>query len=249
MTLIEIAPFVFLIFIVAVLYGSVGHGGASGYIAVLSLTTMTGVQVSSTALSLNLFVSAIAWMTYAMRRLFNWQLTWPFLVSSVPAAYYGSRFSIDEVFYFILLAIVLVYSAGHILIKADGAKSPVLKRNFITVLIAGAIIGFLSGLIGVGGGIFLSPLIVLLGWADAKTTAATTAIFIFVNSLAGIFGRLSVGLFVPQQLFPLIIVASFGGLVGSTIGAKWFSNLAVRRTLSIVLLVAALKLLYDVLRT
>lgn len=246
MSTLEFAPYLLAVFVVAGLYGSVGHGGASGYIAVLSLAVLSKDQVSSTALTLNLFVAGIAWCNYFREKHFQWRLTWPFLVTSVPCAYFGARFKIEEQTYFVLLGLVLLYAAGHLIFKPDKGAA-IRPIGLPSALVFGSAIGIVSGMIGVGGGIFLSPLLILLGWAGAKEAAATSALFIFANSLSGIAGRAQEGSFSPEFLVPLIAVSVVGAYLGSLFGAKRVNEQIVRRLLATVLLIAAGKHLIWVL--
>jgi len=242
MTLAEIAPYIALVAVVAALYSSVGHGGASGYIAVLSLAGLTAHVVSSTALTMNLLVAGIALVAYARQGHFRWHIVWPFLVTSVPAAFVGGKIKLDEQTYFLILAAVLVFAAVRLFMPRPDAKKEPGHVSLLPALVIGAAIGLLSGVVGVGGGIFLSPLLLLLGWAGAKETAAASALFILVNSGAGILGRVSEGAYEPAYLVPLLAAGLVGGLVGSTVGAARLKPIAVQRTLAVVLIIAAGKM-------
>lgn len=231
---------------VAFLYSSVGHGGASGYLAILSLFAFAPSRMSTTALLLNLLVAGAAFIAFYRAGHFFPSLTFPFLLASVPAAFLGGLITISPRHYALLLSGVLLFTAIRFLLsKSSPTSTPESLRSprLSIALPLGGGIGILSGIVGVGGGIFLSPLILLMKWADPKKTAAASACFIWINSLAGLFGRwlrggIEVGIFAP-----FVVAAFLGGLVGSYWGANRFSGFTLRRILGIVLLVASIKLL------
>ena len=236
------------IFIIAVLYASVGHGGASGYLAVLSLTvyaSQDSAWLKQHAWSLNLIVAGIAFFTYKKSGFFSWKLTLPFVVASIPAAIVGGFLKIDPGVYDTLLSVTLVFAAWRLLtIKTTRSDGVFVNPPTVYVsLIVGSIIGFLSGIVGVGGGIFLSPIILLFGWGDAKTTAGVAAAFIWVNSAAGLIGNSISGQLVldGEVLLPFAIGVFVGGFIGSKIGSDMLSQNAVRGVLGSVLLLAALR--------
>lgn len=242
MTLNDLLPYLGLVCLVAALYSSVGHGGASGYIAVLSLTALAKESVSSLALTMNVFVAGAAFFAYAKKGHFRWGIVWPFLATSIPTSFLGGRIHIEDRVYFVLLGAVLTFAAVRLLLPKPTAEQATNVAPILPAIGAGAAIGLLSGVVGVGGGIFLSPLVMLLGWAGAKETAAASAIFILVNSLAGILGRATVGTYHVEHLAPILTAAVLGGLIGAWLGSAKLSPLAVQRTLAAVLIVAAFKL-------
>jgi hypothetical protein len=235
-----------LFFLVAFLYSTVGHGGASGYLAVLSLFAFPADQMSSTALVLNIIVAGIAFYYYYRSGFFSAKLTIPFLLSSIPLALIGGMINIPKHFYSFLLIIALIAAALRLIIKFESNTNEHLKYALPSMKIAlptGGAVGFISGVVGVGGGIFLSPIILLLKWANPKYTAATSALFIVLNSAAGISGRIIDDRFSTGTLLPFLLAAILGGFTGSTWGSSKFSNLTLRRLLGIVLIIAAIKLL------
>ena len=249
MDLVPMLVIAVLVFVVAALYSSVGHGGASGYLAVLSFFAVAPATMASTALTLNVLVAGVAMVSYIQAGHLSWKLAWPFIVLSIPAAFLGGLIHVSEAVYDVLLSFALVFAAFRL---AMNAVSPTQANDLRSVnlpvsLPVGAGIGLLSGVVGVGGGIFLSPLMILFRWADAKKTSAVAALFIVVNSLAGLAGRLSKGNLAIDGFAPLIAVAFLGGLIGSYYGANRFSGLVLRRLLALVLVIAATKMILSLI--
>ena len=240
------------LFVIAALYASVGHGGASGYLAVLSLTAYASnnsVWLKQHAWSLNLLVAGIAFITYKKSAFFNYKLATPFIIASIPAAFFGGYVEVNEQLYDTLLALTLMIAAWklHTTKRNDPTEVFTNIPPLWVALIIGAFIGFLSGIIGVGGGIFLSPLILLFGWSDAKTTAGVAALFIWVNSLSGLIGSSVSGQLILEWeiLLPFAVSVVIGGFVGSTLGSNKFSQKGVRNTLIVVMLIASLRQILD----
>ncbi len=230
------------IFVVAVLYSSVGHGGASGYLAVMALLAVAPEVTRPTALTLNLFVASIATVQYYREGHFSWRIFLPFAVASIPMAYLGGTIQLPTGLYKIVLGVVLILAAARLAwnLKLDEeTHEPLIWIS----LIIGAIVGLLSGLVGVGGGIFLTPILLLLHWSKAKTAAGVSALFIFVNSAAGLFGNYKQIETLPANVWFWIAAAIVGGIIGSTLGAKRFDSLTLRRVLAVVLLFAGIKLI------
>ena len=234
--------------LVAAMYASVGHGGASGYLAVLSLTVYASndsVWLKQHAWSLNLLVAGMAFFAYKKSGFFDLKLAIPFILASIPAALIGGYLRVNDDIYDTLLSITLVFAAWK-LYTTKSRESEDLFSNPPSVHIAlfvGAIIGLLSGIIGVGGGIFLSPIILLFGWSDPKTTAGIAAVFIWVNSAAGLIGSSISGQNVLEfdVLIPFAIAVFIGGYLGSKFGSEKFSQKTVRNTLVSVMLIAAIR--------
>ena len=228
--------------LIAVLYAAVGHGGASGYLAVMALAGFEPAVMKPTALTLNLIVSLIGTVMFFRAGHFAWQLFWPFAVVSVPFAFLGGRLGLGAQEFRLLVAVALAFAAVRLLIPTT-AKEKFRSPPVWAIVLAGASIGFASGLIGVGGGIFLTPLILLCGWADTKTAAAVSAPFIFVNSAAGLLGHVKSLHNIP----PSWLLWAAAVMVGGFIGSRWGSRIAqpshLRRTLAVVLVVAVAKLL------
>ncbi len=227
-----------------------GFGGASGYLAAMSLFAFTPQVMASTALILNLLVSSIAFAAFYRARHFSPRLLWPFLLTSIPAAFLGGVIQVGTDTYLVLLYLSLTYVAFRMLFyrtQQDAEGRPGRPLSVLIALVSGAAIGLLSGIIGIGGGIFLSPLIVLAGWGTPKQAAASAAGFIFINSLSGLIGRtiggsLEIGL-VGLALIP---VGLLGALGGSRLGARYLSGAALRRLLGVILAIAVLRFLVGV---
>ncbi len=238
----EIYP---LVFLVALAYSSVGHGGASGYLAVLALFGFMPKEMASSALVLNLLVAGTAFVAYWKSGHFQFRLFWPFALTSVPCALIGGLIDAPARIYSGLLALVLAYAAFRLAFasKGHGEEEPLRVPGLAVALPVGAAIGLLSGLIGVGGGIFLTPILLLFRWADAKRSAAASAAFIWVNSVAGLYGHAGRQGLDAAGLWPLVLAAFLGGIAGSSIGARYFTVPVMKRVLAGVLVIAAFKML------
>ncbi|NBT16675.1 MAG: sulfite exporter TauE/SafE family protein, partial [Chitinophagia bacterium] len=225
------------------LYAAVGHGGASGYLALMALFSMTPEFMKPTALLLNLFVSLSAFILFFKGGHFKWKIFLPFALASIPFSFLGGMISLDAAIYKKILGILLLFPVIRLVAfpnkTIDELKTP---DVFISLLI-GAIIGFLSGLIGIGGGIILSPVLLLLAWTNQKQTAAISALFIFVNSLSGLAGQITKGIDFQSGMMAYVGVAFVGGSLGAWFGAKRFDQTVLKYLLAVVLLTASAKLL------
>jgi uncharacterized membrane protein YfcA len=236
--------FYILLFLVAFLYSSVGHGGASGYLALMALFSITPDVMKPTALLLNLFVSLTSFIQFYRGKHFNWKIFLPFAMTSVPMAFVGGMISVDDYVYKKILGLLLIIPIVRFLFFGNIKVEEIKKPNLILSLIIGAAIGFLSGLIGIGGGIILSPVLLLLKWADMKKTAAISAIFIFVNSLSGLAGQLQKGINFSTDMYAYVAVAFVGGLCGAYFGSLKLNQNFLKYLLAIVLIIASYKLLF-----
>lgn len=234
--------FLLLLFAVAFLYASIGHGGASGYLALMVLFGVAAAEMKSSALLLNLFVSGIAFYQFYRGGHFRWKLFYPFAIVSIPLAFLGAQISIDPFWYKKILAVCLILAIMRILGIFSKEKKEIRNVSIIFALSIGGVIGLLSGMIGIGGGIILSPLILLMGWGTLKETAAVSALFIFVNSFSGLSGLVAQGISFHSQMFVMVIVALLGGTLGAYFGSFRFNNLFVKNSLTFVLAVAIIKL-------
>ena len=226
-------------------YASVGHGGASAYLAVMALAEIAPQEMRPIALTLNIVVSAIA--TYKFQRAghFRWRLFWPFAAVSIPLAYAGGAITLPGHAYRALVGAVLVYAAWQLWRSARAGEEmrAVREPPLPWAMAIGAVMGLLSGLTGVGGGIFLSPLLLMLGWAGTKQTSAVAAPFILVNSVAGLAAGLVAGTAaVPQHIGILVGAVLIGGWLGAEYGSRRFANPLIRRLLAVVLVFAGGKM-------
>lgn len=236
--------FYLLLFVVAFLYASVGHGGASGYLALMAIFGAAPEVMKPTALLLNLFVSLVAFVQFYRSGHFRARLFLSFAVASVPLSFVGGLVALEGTLYRQLLGVLLLVPVARFLFfKGDPVKD-LQPAQVPLSLVIGGVIGFLSGLIGIGGGILLSPVLLLLRWADQKQTAAISALFIFVNSLAGLAGQLTIGLSFSADMYLLAGIAFAGGLAGAYLGASRFPQAALKHILAMVLLLAVYKLLF-----
>ena len=233
-----------LITLVAFAYALVGHGGASGYIALLTLAGLSILVVRPSALVLNICVSALAFVQFARAGHFRWKLFWPFALLAVPCAWLGSRVDLEPIVYQRLLALCLLVAVTRLFGLFGSGEGQQREVPVALAIGIGAVLGLIAGVIGIGGGILLSPLLLLFRWADAKTTAATSALFILVNSLAGLAGLWSGGATLDPHMLTWVGVALLGGLAGSWLGAQRVPEPRLRQALGVVLVFASVKLFF-----
>jgi len=235
--------FIALLLIVSFLYSSVGHGGASGYLALMALFGMSPDIMKSSALVMNIFVSLIAFVGYYKAGFFQLKLFLPFAITSIPASFLGAYMTVDALLYKRILGFILIFP----ILRLTGlfGKEPQEKKllNTYLALMIGAGIGFLSGMIGIGGGIILSPIILLLHWGNMKETAALSALFILVNSISGLAGILSIGVAIDPSVFIWVGAVVIGGFAGTYFATTKFTNPTLKKILAFVLLIASVKLL------
>ena len=231
----------------AFVYASVGHGGASAYIAAMALAGIAPAEMRPVALTLNVVVSSIATLKFWRAGHFRWRLFWPFAAVSIPFAYLGGAITLPGQIYKVVVGLVLIY-AGWQLWRSfrAGEEMRAVREPAVPLAMAiGAGMGLLAGLTGVGGGIFLSPLLLMLGWAGTKQTSAVAAPFILVNSIAGLAAGFVAGTAVlPQSTWLLVGVVLVGGWLGAEYGSRRFANPVVRRVLAVVLAVAGAKMVF-----
>jgi uncharacterized membrane protein YfcA len=229
---------------IAFFYASVGHGGASGYLALLAIMGFSSDVTRPTALVLNLFVSAIAFIQFGRAGHFRWSLFWPFAVASVPCAWIGAQIELDPLVYKRILAICLLAAVARLFGLFGKGGDRIQAPAIPLALVIGAALGLVSGMIGIGGGILLSPLLLVFAWSSAKESAAVSAAFIFVNSAAGLVGLRTTALLFTTDHLIWVASAFVGGLLGAYIGAWRFSETRLRHVLGVVLLLASAKLLW-----
>jgi uncharacterized protein len=238
-----------LFFLVAVLYSSVGHAGASGYIAAMALLGLAPDAVRPTALVLNLLVGGIGLFRWWRGGHVHWRNVLPFVIASAPAAFFAARIHLAKDSYSLLLGMVLLAAAlgvfhGARRAEAIDAEVVGLKVPWVPGLLAGAAIGVLSGLTGTGGAIFLTPVLLFARWMPTRDASGTSVAFVWINSLTGLVGLMQSGGTLPRALPAWLAVVAIGALLGSQLGLRWLPVKGLRYALSLVLLVASGKLLF-----
>ena len=229
--------------VIALLYSSVGHAGASGYIATMALFGIAPIVIRPTALVLNILVASIGTLQFWRAGYFSWKLFWPFALLSIPAAYLGGYLQPSASALRMLIGVVLLFSAARLFIRRSDPPqtSPPTRPAAISV---GAVLGFLAGLTGTGGGIFLTPVLLFCRWAHIRQAAAVSALFIWVNSIAGLVGYFTKVRTIPSLAFILAAAAIIGGIIGSHLGSRRFAVHIISLCLATVLLIAGIKLIF-----
>ncbi|TBN17491.1 sulfite exporter TauE/SafE family protein [Hyunsoonleella pacifica] len=236
--------FLIILPIVSFLYASVGHGGASGYLALMALFSFAPETMKPTALLLNIFVAGISFYYYYKAGHFNKKLFMSFAIASIPLAYFGGTLEVDASIYKKILAVLLIFAILKMLNVFGKESDSITSVKLWQGIIVGGIIGFFSGLIGIGGGIILTPIILLLHWGNMKEAAAVSALFIWVNSAAGLIGQLQSGVSLQSGSFLLVAIALTGGVLGGYYGSKKINNQRLRYILAVVLIIACVKLMF-----
>ena len=236
-----------LLLLAALLYSSVGHAGASGYLAAMALLGVPPEIMRPTALALNIVVALVATTKFYRAGSFSWRLIIPLVITSIPLAYLGGRLNLPVDIYKQLIGAVLIFAAGRSFYTSKGACTYELRTAPVPILlILGGCLGFLSGLTGVGGGIFLSPLLLFSRWAPVKVISGVSAAFILVNSIAGILGLLSSKPLFHPALPVWAVVVLIGGYIGAEFGSRRLGNPTIQKLLGVVLLVAGIKMVAGV---
>jgi uncharacterized membrane protein YfcA len=233
-------------FVVAVLFSIVGHAGATGYLAVMGLLGVDPATMKPTALALNVLVAAIGTWQFSRAGHFRWQLFWPFAVVSVPAAYLGGWIALSAAVYKPIVGIALLLSALRFVLKVPTDEAALVRRPpLLASLLVGAGLGFLAGLTGIGGGVYLSPVLLWMHWATTREVSGVAAPFILVNSLAGLVGNWASTHHLPPQIPLWLIVVGAGGTLGAHLGSRRLSTVTLRRFLAALLILSGLKLLFS----
>jgi uncharacterized membrane protein YfcA len=232
------------LFVLGFLYASVGHGGASGYIAVFSLSGIAAGVYKPLVLLLNIIVSGSAFLQFKKAGFFKWKLIFPFLITSIPCAYIGAQFPLKANIYNLLLGLALIFPIARLLQINPIDKENRKEISLLAGLVTGAILGFAAGLLNIGGGIFLSPVLILMGWTNAKESAAASAFFIFCNSIAGLLSIKGQSFFVQDYSYLWFFTSISGGMIGAYFGSKLYQNKTIRYVLASVMSIACLKLLF-----
>lgn len=236
--------FLCLVFLMAVLYASVGHGGASGYLALMAIFSFSPEFMRPSALVLNIFVSSISLFSFYKNGHFRMKLLLPFILTSVPFAFLGGLITINPKTYKIILGIFLIIAILRMIYRPKNQSVQTMPINRPAAYFIGIVLGFFSGLIGIGGGIILSPIIILLKWGTMKETAAVSAAFILVNSVSGLTGQFSQGIQLAPEIGYMLAAAISGGVLGAYMGSYKITDRTLKYALSVVLTFASFKLLF-----
>lgn len=243
----DIALLAFLILAAAAIYSSVGHAGASGYIAAMALFGLAPAVMKPTALTLNILVATLASYRLHRAELVGWRALLPLLAGSLPMAFLGGAIQLPAQWYKVIVGIILLIAAAKLFfqprIASATEKQPAIHIPWFAGVLSGAAVGLLSGLTGTGGGIFLSPLLLFFGWTNARQASGITAPFILANSISGLAGNVSSLRSLPLELSYFVVAALLGALIGTQFGIRWFSNVTLQRFLALVLLIAGGKFL------
>ena len=229
--------------LIAFLYSSVGHAGASGYIATMTLFGIAPTVIRPTALVLNILVASIGTFQFWRAGHFSWKLFWPFALLSIPAAYLGGYLQPSVSILKILIGVVLLLSAARLMVHRSDPPQTFPPSPPVAVSV-GAGLGFLAGLTGTGGGIFLTPVLLFFRWAHIRQAAAVSALFIWVNSIAGLVGYFTKVRTIPSLGLILAAAAIIGGIIGSHLGSRLFAVRVISLCLATVLLIAGIKLIF-----
>jgi uncharacterized protein len=230
-------------FAAALLYASVGHGGASGYLAVMAIAQFAPAEMRPIALLMNVLVASVAWINFYRAGHFEWKQFWPLAVLAVPAAFWGGSHRLSDESFGLILGSALVLSAIWLLWPVNANVIATRELPKWVALPLGAALGALAGLTGIGGGIFLSPLLILARVCNGKAAGAISAGFIVLNSIAGLVAQRSALSALPSNLPYWLMAVMAGGLFGSYLGAFKLEIIWIKRLLAAVLLIAAFKLL------
>lgn len=227
----------------AILYTSVGHGGASIYIAIMAIFSVKTSVIKPTALVLNIFISSFTSWRFIKNGFFDLKILTPIAIGAIPMAFLGGYINTPSHVYKTIVGIILLFSAVSLVWNKSAVNTETRPPKTIWAVLSGCLIGFLAGLTGTGGGIFLSPLLLLMKWSEPKRTSGIAAIFILINSISGLLGNYSSVQNLPSQL-PLYLTATIiGATIGTTLGIKYYSAKGIKRALALVLTVAGFKLI------
>jgi uncharacterized membrane protein YfcA len=234
-------------FLISILYSSVGHAGASGYLAIMAIIGVAPETMRPTALALNILVSSVVTFKFAKAGLIKWKTLYPLIITSIPLAFLGGTIFLPTNIYKPVLGIVLLFASFKLFQTANKNKVAVdFLKNISTPLslLIGSVLGLLSGLTGTGGGIFLTPLLLISGIAGARTAGGLSAAFILVNSISGLLGNFTSVQNLPDNLVFFLLVVAIGGFIGAGLGIKKLGHPALKILLGIVLIIAGFKLIF-----
>ena len=231
------------LFLVAIMYSSVGHGGASGYLAIMSIFAVSTIYFRSSALLLNLFVAAIAFVTFRSGFSIRWRLFLPLILPSLPMAFLGAKIQMNPEIYKMILGVLLLLAVFRLLYKPSHSYDVKPEPSVLLLVLIGSALGLISGMIGIGGGIILSPILILTQWAGVKETAIYSSLFIFLNSVAGLLGLGLTNMVLPPAILFWVLAAIIGGVIGSSASVRYLPVTYFKYSLAIVLLFACFKLM------
>jgi hypothetical protein len=232
-------------FAAALLYASVGHAGASAYLAAMAFAGVPTPMMRPTALVLNLLVASIATYRFSRAGLLRWRLFWPFALGSIPLAFVGGGITLPGHWYRTLIGAVLWLAALRLFFDLKLARGEVRAPSRLVAIVCGAGVGLLAGLTGTGGGIFLSPILLFMGWAETRETGGVAAAFILVNSASGLAGNPASLQHLPPQVPIWAVAVVVGGLIGADLGSRRIGTPTFKRLLGLVLVVAGVKLVFS----
>ena len=228
----------------AALFTSVGHGGASAYIALMALFGIAVPVIRPTALVMNVLATSFSFVRYARAGLFRWRTLWPFLIGAIPFAFFGGAIQLPGHFYKPLVGVVLLIAAFRLFMPGEFKSNLDPKDVPVPIgIVCGAGIGFLAGLTGTGGGIFLSPLLLFMGWSETRTTSGVTALFIWCNSISGLLGNFASVKSLPPQTLLFAVAVLIGAVIGTRLGISTLAKRNILRALGLVLVIAGVKLI------
>ena len=230
------------VLVASILYSSVGHGGASGYLAAMALFGVDPEVMRPAALVMNIFVTFLVLYKSRIQSQVNWHLLKALIIVSIPFAYLGGAFTLETQYYKYLLGVALLFAAWKLFL-CNPIEGPLKTIKTWNVVIVGGALGFASGLTGIGGGIFLSPLLLLSGWTSVQGSIPIVATFVLVNSASGLFGYLVIGNHLPDNALTLVIIAIVGAIIGTELAFRRLSGSGLRAVLGVVLVVAGSKML------
>ena len=231
-----------LVAVMAILYSSVGHGGASGYLAAMALFGLEPAMMKPAALTMTIFVTLLVLWRFSRSGPFNWRLFLPFAIASVPMAFIGGAHTLNSSVYRVLVGLALLLAMWRLLREGDDSDDIQMPVLWVALPV-GAALGLVSGLTGVGGGIFLSPLLLLFHWTSMRGSVAIAAAFILLNSIAGLAGYASTATQWPAGIPVLVVTAMLGGLIGAELAARRLAPTHLRKALAVVLAVAGAKMI------
>lgn len=234
--------FLSCIAVAAILYSSVGHGGASGYLAVMALFGLDPAMMKPAALIMNIFVTVLVLFRLNRAGHFNWRLFIPFIIASIPLAFLGGAYTLNSTAYKVIVGLALILAMWRMLVVVENNDNIRMPKLWVAVPVGG-FLGFISGLTGVGGGIFLSPLLLLFNWTNMRGSAAIAAAFILVNSIAGIAGYATTATQWPSGIPALVVAALVGGVIGSELCLRRLAPNQLRKVLAVVLAIAGTKMI------